>query len=100
MSVSISTPKAFSKRRAMSPDRSALTFRRLERVGRATPRTFAASVTERPWASMISVRRNQPGCTGFSIRMAPPLVIVLIVQLPTLRKIYPPAWRAFLAVKL
>src|SRR5262249_27330682 len=80
MRVSMSTPNAFSKRRAMSPDRSALPFRRLERVGRETPKTFAASVTDRLCASMISVRRKRPGCTGLSIRMGFSSVIVFIVH--------------------
>ena len=37
MRVSILTPKAFSMRRAMSPDRSALRFKRLERAKDVKP---------------------------------------------------------------
>ena len=43
MSVSILTPKAFSMRRAMSPERSALPLSRLESVGRETRRAAAAA---------------------------------------------------------
>src|SRR5579862_3611207 len=67
MSVSIFGPKAFSMRKAMSPDRLALPFNRLESAGRETRRTFAAAVTVRPSGAMISVRMKSPGCGGFMI---------------------------------
>lgn len=54
----------------MSPDRSALAFRRLESVGRDTRKIFAASVTERLCASIISDRRKRPGWIGYSIGIA------------------------------
>src|ERR1017187_3356788 len=81
--VSSFTPKAFSMRRAISPERSDLAFRRLERAGRDTPRTCAAAVTERPCGSMISIRINSPGCGGFSMRMATSLVVILQVHFET-----------------
>jgi hypothetical protein len=48
INVSISTPKAFSKRMAISPERSAFAFSKLDRVGRDTRSAFAASVTDSP----------------------------------------------------
>jgi hypothetical protein len=61
MRVSISTPNAFSMRIAISGERLAFAFRREDKVGRETRRTFAASVTDSLWASMISVFMNRPG---------------------------------------
>jgi hypothetical protein len=68
--VSIFGPKAFSILRAISPERSAFPFKRLERAGRETRKTFAAAVTDKPSGSMISVRINSPGCGGLNIGMA------------------------------
>jgi hypothetical protein len=48
MSVSIFIPKAFSMRSAMSPERAALPFSRLDRAGRETRSAIAAAVTVRP----------------------------------------------------
>jgi hypothetical protein len=78
--VSMSTPKAFSSRRAMQPDKSALPFRRLESVGRETLRAFAAADTERPRGAITSVLINDPGCGGLSMdlddsRFIRPLVV-------------------------
>src|ERR1700686_761035 len=67
ISVSILGPKAFSILRAISPDKSAFPFNRLDSAGRETRRTFAAAVTDRPSGSMISVRINSPGCGGLNI---------------------------------
>src|SRR5208283_4808734 len=61
----ILTPKAFSRRNAMLPDRPALPFSKLERAGRETRSAAAAAVTERPAGSMISVRMKSPGWGGF-----------------------------------
>ena len=47
ISVSISTPNAFSNRTAMSPEIPAVPFRRLDNVGRDTPKAVAATVTDR-----------------------------------------------------
>ena len=69
MRVSIFTPKAFSMRSAISPDRSALAFNKLDRAGRDTCNTAAAAVTDRPAGSMISVRIKSPGCGGFFMGM-------------------------------
>src|SRR5207247_6826656 len=69
MSVSIFTPNAFSMRRAISPERSAFEFTKLDRAGRETLSAAAAAVTERPAGSMISVRIKSPGCGGFFIGM-------------------------------
>src|SRR5258706_7849330 len=86
MRVSILTPKAFSIRSAISPERLALPFNRLDRVGRETCRTRAAAVTERPRGSMISVRMKSPGWGGLSVRIGrdPPLMIVLKIQVADL----------------
>jgi len=65
MSMSIFTPKALSIRSAISPDRSALPFSKLERAGRDTRNALAASVTVNPAGSTISVRMKSPGCGGF-----------------------------------
>lgn len=51
----------------MSPDKSALPFSKLDKVGRATFNTFAAAVTDKPAGSMISVRIKSPGWGGFFI---------------------------------
>ena len=45
MRVSIFTPKAFSIRSAMVPERSEWPFRKVESVGRDTPSTVAAAET-------------------------------------------------------
>ena len=76
ISVSIFIPKAFSMRRAISPERLALPFSRLERVGRDTRSATAAAVTLRPAGSMISVRMKSPGWGGFFMGM----VLVLSSQ--------------------
>src|SRR5467141_936234 len=65
MSVSIFTPKAFSMRSAMSPDRSALPLSRLDKAGRETRSAAAAAVTDKPAGWMISVRMKSPGWGGF-----------------------------------
>src|SRR6266849_10049198 len=72
------TPKAFSKRSAMSPERSACPFSRFDSAGRDTPSICAAAVTDRASGFRISVRINSPGCGGFAIR---PSVVVLIIPL-------------------
>src|SRR5262245_28926493 len=68
-------------RSAMSPERSAWAFSRLESATRETPSAFAASVTVRSSGSRISVRMNTPGCGGFFIRSSRSAVVVLIVHL-------------------
>src|ERR1700674_2733757 len=70
MRVSIFTPKAFSMRSAMSPDRSALPLSRLDSAGRETRRAAAAAVTDKPAGWMISVRMKSPGWDGFFIGIA------------------------------
>lgn len=65
--VSMSTPKAFSSRSAMDPDKAVLPFNRLESVGRETLSAFAAADTERPSGSSTSVLMNDPGCEGLSM---------------------------------
>jgi hypothetical protein len=61
MSVSIFTPKAFSMRSAMSPERDALPFSRLDSAGGETLSAAAAAVTESPAGWMISVQMKSPG---------------------------------------
>src|ERR1035437_761974 len=81
MSVSIFTPKAFSMRSAMSPERSALPLRRLDSAGRETRSATAAAVTDRPAGWMISVRMKSPGWDGFFIGMAgTPFILVVVFQ--------------------
>src|SRR5208337_5108812 len=65
----IFTPKAFSMRSAMSPERSALPLSRLDSAGRATRSAAAAAVTDRPAGSIISVRTKSPGWGGLFIGM-------------------------------
>ena len=73
MRVSILTPKAFSRRNAMFPDRSDRPLRNADRAGRETPSTVAAPPTLRPSGAMTSVFTNSPGWGGFIIliRVAP-----------------------------
>src|SRR5215471_5526340 len=84
ISVSIRTPKAFSIRSAMSPDRSAWPLSRLERATRDTPSACAPAVTVSPSGSRISVRMKLPGCGGFCMRCSLAGVVVLIVHLDDL----------------
>src|SRR5437899_3725016 len=82
MGVSIFTPKAFSMRSAMSPDRSALPLRRLDSAGRETRSAAAAAVTDKPAGWMISVRMKSPGWGGFFMGMVlAPSVLVVIFQI-------------------
>src|SRR5580698_9996663 len=82
MSVSIFTSNAFSIRSAISPDRSALPFSRLERAGRETRRTLAAAVTDKPRGSTISVRMKSPGWGGFAIRITiSPCLLVVVLEI-------------------
>src|SRR5580658_8942321 len=82
ISVSILTPKAFSMRRAMSPERAAFPLSRLESAGREIFNPAAAAVTVRPAGSMISVRMKSPGCGGFfmGITSLPCLVVVFQIE--------------------
>src|SRR5229473_3127473 len=80
-SVSISGPKAFSMRNAISPESAARAFSRLDRVTRETWSARAASVTDIPSGSMTSVRMKSPGWTGFFIRLS---VVAFIVHLDDL----------------
>jgi hypothetical protein len=77
ISVSILTPNAFSMRSAISPERPAFSFSKLDNVGRETPNAAAAAVTDRPVGSIISVRIKSPGWGGFIMGMAVLLVIIL-----------------------
>src|SRR5208337_247490 len=82
MSVSIFTPNAFSMRSAMSPERSALPFSRLDSAGRETLSAAAAAVTDRPAGWIISVRIKSPGWGGFFMGMAfTPSLLVIILQI-------------------
>src|ERR1035441_10672705 len=82
MSVSILTPKAFSIRRAISPERSALPLRRLDRAGRDTCSATAAAVTVKPAGMIISVRMKSPGWGGFFIGIAfSPFLLVVVFQI-------------------
>src|SRR5438876_7536385 len=82
MSVSIFTPNAFSMRSAMSPERSALPFNRLDSAGRETLRAAAAAVTDRPAGWIISVRMKSPGWGGLFIGMAfAPSALVIVFQI-------------------
>ena len=80
ISVSILTPNAFSMRRAIRPERSALALRRLDSVGRETFNTLAAAVTDRPRGSMISVFMNDPGWGRVQHGHNSLLVVILKVQ--------------------
>src|SRR5271169_1430743 len=84
-SVSMSGPKAFSIRNAMSPDSAARPFSRLDKVTRETWSARAAAVTDRPSGSMTSVRMNCPGWTGFFIRFS---VVIFIVHLDDLFQLH------------
>src|ERR1700733_8630537 len=79
ISVSIFTPKAFSMRSAISPERSELPFNRLDRAGRETRSAAAAAVTESPAGSITSVRIKSPGCGGFfmGIILAPSFLMIV-----------------------
>jgi hypothetical protein len=68
ISVSIETPNDFSIRIAMSGERDARSFKKVERAALVMPSTFAASVTDNPSGSMISVFTNPPGWAGFFMR--------------------------------
>jgi hypothetical protein len=48
ISVSIFTPKAFSMRSDLSPERTVLPFSKLDNAGRETPSAAAAAVTANP----------------------------------------------------
>src|ERR1035441_2133224 len=56
MSVSILGPNAFSIRRAISPDKSALPLSRLDSAGREKPRISAAPAIERPSGPRLGVK--------------------------------------------
>jgi len=57
-------------RSAISPDKPAFPFSKLDKVGRETPSAAAAAVTDKPAGSIISVRIKSPGWGGFFIGMA------------------------------
>src|SRR5258707_29948 len=80
--VSIFTPNAFSMRSAISPERLAFPFNKLESAGRDTPSAIAAAVTDNPVGSTISVRMKSPGCGGFfrGISVSIHLVVVFKIQ--------------------
>jgi hypothetical protein len=63
----MSTPKAFSKRMAISGERATRSFRRFETAGRLTPKAFATSVTVRRSGATTCLRSTPPGCGGFFI---------------------------------
>src|ERR1700691_1554228 len=79
MSVSIFTPKAFSMRSAMSPERDALPFSRLDSAGRETFSAAAAAVTDSPAGWMISVRMKSPGWGGFFMGMMGALSSIVVL---------------------
>jgi hypothetical protein len=80
--VSIFTPNAFSMRSAISPERSALPFSRLDRAGRETFRAAAAAVTDKPAGWIISVRMKSPGWGGFFMGIVfAPSVLVVVFQI-------------------
>src|SRR5208282_6011559 len=66
-------------RSAMSPERAALPFSRLDRAGRETRSAIAAAVTDRPAGWMISVRMKSPGWHGFFIGIAFLLIVLVVV---------------------
>src|SRR5258708_2904616 len=80
--VSIFTPNAFSMRSAISPERLAFPFNKLESAGRDTPSAIAAAVTDNPVGSTISVRMKSPGCGGFfrGISVSIHLMVVFKIQ--------------------
>jgi hypothetical protein len=57
-------------RSAISPERMALPFSKLDNAGRETPSAAAAAVTDNPAAATISVRIKSPGWGGFFMGMA------------------------------
>src|SRR5580704_6985184 len=73
---SMSGPKAFSMRRAISGVSAALPCRRSESVARRTFKISAAFDTFRPRASMISVLIRSPGWGGFFMGIAGLLMVV------------------------
>jgi hypothetical protein len=69
-------------RRAISPERSALPFSRLDNAGRDTFSAAAAAVTDRPAGWMISVRMKSPGWGGFFMGIVfAPSVLVVVFQI-------------------
>lgn len=78
-SVSIFTPKAFSMRSAIFPERLALPLSKLDRLGRDTRSAAAAAVTVKPAGAIISVRMKSPGWGGFFMGMAFPFSVLVIV---------------------
>ena len=77
-SISMSRPKAFSIRSAISCDSEDLLLSKLDRAGLVTRRTLAAAVTVSPTGSRTSVRMKSPGWGGLSIRM----VFTLVLSVP------------------
>src|SRR5271165_6644998 len=73
---SISGPKAFSMRKAISGVGEALPCRRSERVAQRTFKISAAFDTLRPRASMTSVLIRSPGWGGFFMGIAGLLMVV------------------------
>src|ERR1017187_8747900 len=73
---SISGPKAFSMRSAMSGVRADLPLRRSESVARRTCKISAAFDTLRPSASMTSVLIRLPGWGGFFMGISASSVVV------------------------
>ena len=65
LSVSIKTPKAYSKRNAMSGDKEARWFKNADKAGRVSPRTRAASVTLSAKGSKILNLTKAPRCAVF-----------------------------------
>src|ERR1700719_2668819 len=73
---SMSGPKAFSMRRAISGVSAALPLRRSDNVARRTFRISAAFDTLRPRASTISVLIRSPGWGGFFMGIPDLLMVV------------------------
>src|ERR1700676_2958671 len=67
---------------AISPERLAFPFNKLESAGRDTPSAIAAAVTDNPAGSTISVRMKPPGCGGFfrGISVSIHLMVVFKIQ--------------------
>src|SRR5208282_4022921 len=75
---SILTPKAFSKRSAISGETAALPWVTSESVARRMPRISAARVTVRPSASIISSRIVSPGWGGFFMLIVTFLSVIVL----------------------
>src|ERR1700676_3899466 len=70
---------------AISPERLAFPFNKLESAGRDTPSAIAAAVTDNPAGSTISVRMKSPGCGGFFRGISVSIYLMVAFKIQVLR---------------